>query len=73
MFCHSERLQSHPTRLKQFSLTVPTTTKGCGTGATMGLQSASDDGMTNLNVGFEYADVNNLKRRSLKLSVEHRF
>jgi methionine-rich copper-binding protein CopC len=50
-----------------------TTTKGCGTGATMGLQSASDDGMTNLNVGFEYADVNNLKRRSLKLSVEHRF
>jgi len=29
--------------------------------------------MTNLNVGFEYADVNNLKRRSLKLSVEHRF
>ena len=23
MFCHSERLQSHPTRLKQFSLTVP--------------------------------------------------
>ena len=50
-----------------------TTTKGCGTGATIGLQSASDDGMTNLNVGFEYADVNNLKRRSLKLSVEHRF
>ena len=50
-----------------------TTTKGCGTGATRGLQSASDDGMTNLNVGFEYADVNNLKRRSLKLSVEHRF
>ena len=23
VFCHSERLQSHPTRLKQFSLTVP--------------------------------------------------
>ena len=23
MFGHSERLQSHPTRLKQFSLTVP--------------------------------------------------
>ena len=50
-----------------------TTTKGCGTGATMALQSASDDGMTNLNFGFEYADVKNLKRRSLKLSVEHRF
>ena len=49
------------------------TTKGCGTGATMGLQSASDDGMTNLNVGFEYANVNNLKVRSMKLSVEHRF
>jgi hypothetical protein len=49
------------------------TTKGCGTGITMGLLSASDDGMTNLNVGFEYAGVNNLKRRSLKLSVEHRF
>ena len=50
-----------------------TTTKGCGIGTTMGLQSASNDGMTNVNVGFEYADVNNLKRRSLKLSFEHRF
>ena len=50
-----------------------TTTKGCGGGATMGLESTSDDGMSKFNVGFEYGDVNNLKRRSLKLSVEHRF
>ena len=50
-----------------------TTTKDCGGGAAMGLESTSDDGMSKFKVGFEYGDVNNLKRRSLKLSVEHRF
>ena len=31
MFCHSARLQSHPTRLKQFSLTVPSRSIGSET------------------------------------------
>ena len=52
---------------------VRNTTKGCDNGATMGLQSTSDAGMSKFNVGFEYGDINDLKYWSLKLSLEHRF
>ena len=47
--------------------------RNCGSGAAIGLTTASEDGLTNLNAQFQYDRVGSTTRRSLQLSFEHRF
>jgi hypothetical protein len=47
--------------------------RNCGSGAAIGLTTASDDGLTNLNAQFQYDKVGSTTRRSIQLGFEHRF
>jgi len=45
----------------------------CGSGAAIGLTTASEDGLTNLNAKFQYDKVGSTTRRSLQLGFERKF
>ena len=47
--------------------------RNCGSGAAIGLTTASDDGLTNLNAQFQYDKVGSTTRRSIQLGFERRF
>ena len=45
----------------------------CGSGASLGVTTASEDGLTNLNAQIQYDKVGSTARRSLQLSFERKF
>ena len=45
----------------------------CGSGAALGVTTASEDGLTNLNAQFQYDKVGSTARRSLQLGFERKF
>ena len=47
--------------------------RNCGSGAAIGLTTASEDGLTNLNAQFQYDKVGSTTRRSIQLGFERRF
>ena len=47
--------------------------RNCGSGAAIGLTTASDDGLTNLNAQFQYDKVGSTTRRSIQLGFERKF
>ena len=47
--------------------------RNCGSGAAIGLITASEDGLTNLNAQFQYDKVGSTTRRSLQLGFERKF
>ena len=47
--------------------------RNCGSGAAIGLTTASEDGLTNLNAQFQYDKVGSTTRRSIQLGFERKF
>jgi surface protein len=47
--------------------------RNCGSGAAIGLTTASEDGLTDLNAQFQYDKIGSTTRRSLQLGFERRF
>ena len=47
--------------------------RNCGSGAAIGLTTASDDGLINLNAQFQYDKVGSTARRSIQLGFERKF
>ncbi|MGY8863636.1 MAG: hypothetical protein ACKVJ2_13540, partial [Pseudomonadales bacterium] len=49
------------------------TSRECGSGAAIGLTTASEDGLTNLNAQFQYDKVGVAARRAVQLGFERKF
>ena len=49
------------------------TSRECGSGAAIGLRTASEDGLTNLNAQFQYDKVGVAARRAVQLGFERKF
>ena len=47
--------------------------RNCGSGAAIGLITASEDGLTNLNAQFQYDKVGVAARRAVQLGFERKF
>jgi hypothetical protein len=49
------------------------TSRECGSGAAIGLTTASEDGLTNLNAQFQYDKVGVAARQAVQLGFERKF